>query len=819
MNIQTDDNTHVSHSDEDIDIDTSFQNVPSHSHYDSNLDYVNIIDKLNERESSYFVEGDEEDHNELFAKNINCKYYNEEQFHNSTITTSGNQFSLIHFNARSLYKNFDSICEYLMSLDFSFSIIGITETWMFNRPEIFSLSGYKFVQSARLSGRGGGVAFFVHNMLNFRILENITFNIDGVESLFIETVSSTNKNIIIGVVYRKPSSNAADFVNEFENIMHTISRNHKTCYIMGDFNLNLLDFAKVSNVSNFLDMFFSFGFYPLFNKPTRISKDSATLLDNIFTNSTHENNLSGICISDISDHFPIFHISSLSECIDKVNAKCFVRNITSTSVTLLTNDLKVFDWNIVLHLDDVNIAYETFLNKFLFLCDRHMPIHPKENKHRTKIKKPWITRDILKSIKKNNVLYGLYKSDPSVHNKFNYTQHRNKLNSLKRCAKRKYYFDKIKAVKSDLRKTWNVVNSILSKKKCTAPQKLHHNGITVDKPSEIANVFNNHFVNVGESLLRSIPDSHSSYSDYLQGNFVQSLFFKPATESEVLNIVNKMPNGNSSGYDDINTHLLKSVIKFLLIPLTHICNLSLTNGVFPSNMKIAKIIPLFKKGDTDSVDNYRPISVLPSFSKILERLVFNRLSNFLTHFNVLSNDQYGFRKDCSTGLAVLDLYDKIIRYVDVNKHAICVFMDLSKAFDTIPHDILLAKLRFYGVRGLPHKWFCSYLADRKQYTSVNSHNSVYETILHGVPQGSILGPLLFLIYINDIVNCSSFCKFTLFADDTTILASNQDFDRLIDDLNINLKCVYEWLICNKLSLNISKTKFMIFKSARNSNPI
>ena len=182
---------------------------------------------------------------------------------------------------------------------------------------------------------------------------------------------------------------------------------------------------------------------------------------------------------------------------------------------------------------------------------------------------------------------------------------------------------------------------------------------------------------------------------------------------------------------------------------------------------------MFKKGDTDNVDNYRPISILPSFSKILERLVFNRLSSFLVHFNILSNEQYGFRKNSSTGLAILDLYDKIVHYVDVNNHAICVFMDLSKAFDSIPHDILLVKLHFYGVRSLPHKWFKSYLAERKQFTSINSHCSFFNLISYGVPQGSILGPLLFLIYINDIVNCSTFCKFTLFADDTTILASEK----------------------------------------------
>lgn len=365
----------------------------------NNPDSVNIINKLNDRESLFSNEGDE-DSDSIFVKNTNCKYFNEEQFINSTYNASANQFSLIHFNARSLYKNFDSICAYLLSLNYPFSIVGITETWMYNRPNIFSLTGYTFIQSARLSGRGGGVAFFIDDQFTFRILDKINFDIVGVESLFIEIESKSCKNMIIGVVYRKPSSSAIDFINRFENIVHSISMNHKTCYIMGDFNLNLLDFTKVSSIGNFLNMFFSFGFYPLINKPTRLSIDSATLLDNIFTNSTYDSIVSGICVSDISDHFPIFSISSIigSRSTREVDTKCFARNITPTSVASLTNDLRITDWNMVLQSSDVNTAYDIFLDSFTTLCDKHIPYQKKKSYRRNEIKKPWITLAILKFI-------------------------------------------------------------------------------------------------------------------------------------------------------------------------------------------------------------------------------------------------------------------------------------------------------------------------------------------------------------------------------------------------------------------------------------
>ena len=231
-----------------------------------------------------------------------------------------------------------------------------------------------------------------------------------------------------------------------------------------------------------------------------------------------------------------------------------------------------------------------------------------------------------------------------------------------------------------------------------------------------------------------------------------------------------------------------------------------------------KVIPIYKKGGKFDCNNYRPISVLPLFSKVLERLVYNRLYNFFIMNNLLSPNQYGFRKNCSTEFALIELYDHILKCINTNKHAITIFMDLSKAFDTLSHSVLLSKLSFYGIRGLPHSWFCSYLRNRKQFTVYDGQSSNSKMISSGVPQGSILGPLLFVIYINDIVNCSDFFKFVLFADDTSLIVSDINFNSLVRKININLDYVYNWLVCNKLSLNILKTKFVIFRNKQNKRP-
>ena len=288
-----------------------------------------------------------------------------------------------------------------------------------------------------------------------------------------------------------------------------------------------------------------------------------------------------------------------------------------------------------------------------------------------------------------------------------------------------------------------------------------------------------------------------------------------------------MPNKKSAGPDGLSAFVIKGIRDVIAPLLTIAINQSLTNGIFPSKLKQAKVIPLYKnKGEDTSFGNYRPISLLNVISKIFERVVFNQIYHYFLVNNLLFGSQYGFRTRHSTEDAAIELVDQIHRAFENDMHdqVLAVFLDLSKAFDTIDHEILLKKLSHYGVIGEALDWFRSYLTDRTQFVLYDDTESELQTIRVGVPQGSLLGPLLFLIYINDAHRASDALKFIHFADDTT-LSQNLSFfsgvnngsltqSQLERRINVELKFIHDWLCVNKLSLNVSKTRSMVFKNPR-----
>ena len=353
---------------------------------------------------------------------------------------------------------------------------------------------------------------------------------------------------------------------------------------------------------------------------------------------------------------------------------------------------------------------------------------------------------------------------------------------LIRKARHEYYNGKFKEFSKDAKKTWSTINEVLGRVKNVndIPKRFISNGNVLSGSLEIAEGFNDFFVNIGPNLASEIPNSNKHFTEYLNEPCNENFVFANINHEIILNALGKLKSKNSCGPDKISTSLMKFIAPSILDPLSHLFNLSFKTGFIPTCLKTAVIKPIYKKGDSDSFTNYRPISLLSPFSKLLEKVACNQIMRYLDKFKLLYKHQYGFRRGHSTEHPVIHLLDRIYKALDNpegSKYTLAIFIDLTKAFDTCETEILLHKLSNYGFRGVANTWFRNYLTGRKQYTSVRGENSSLKNILCGVPQGSILGPLLFILLINDLPNASNFFSL-LYADDTTLEMSSNDLVKL-----------------------------------------
>ena len=363
--------------------------------------------------------------------------------------------------------------------------------------------------------------------------------------------------------------------------------------------------------------------------------------------------------------------------------------------------------------------------------------------------------------------------------------------------------NKFERAKTDLKETWNSINEISNKRKAkpSLPSFFNVDGKTVTDPLDIANGFCKYFTNIGPSLAGKIPASNRSFWSLLPSTVNESIILKPTSTEEVRDICNSFTSGKAPGCDNIAMTVIKDTLNIIADPLSKIINISLKNGIFPDKLKVAKVLPVFKSEDPQYFVNYRPISLLPNFSKIFEKVVYNRFIEFIERLEILYCCQFGFGKNYSTALSLINLINKIAESIDRNEVTIGVFLDFSKAFDTLDHEILLNKLEHYGIRGVALDWVKSYLSERLQFVQFNQTFSSKCQIHCGVPQGSIL---FFILYVNDLPFASSLTESLLFADDTSIFYSHRDQDHLISVLNEELIKIDSWMRSNKLSVNIKK---------------
>lgn len=634
-------------------------------------------------------------------------------------------------------------------------------------------------------------------------------------------VEIPSNNLIIICLYRTPNSNVISFLNTLDTMLHELNRyKKKNIVILGDFNINTL---KVDKISNFLqDIAKNYNLMTHINQPTR----RLSCIDQILSNI--ENATASVLPLGLSDHetaqtisFPVVNKGQTQKTTYK-----YKRVYGRDNIRKFQNSISRLSFSDVYIEHNSDKAFNKFHDLLITIYKLCFPIIKiKMQKHYNK--KSWITVGLRKSCKTKRALRiryykhkckkikGIYLQYSKILKKCIYQAHKNNNNNFINNSRNKCKASWQVIKKEDYNSNYN--NNI---------NEIDFNNDIINEPINIATAFNTHFIESSQKLSQSRSNKMcgNKLSKHELGG---SMYLMPMAEDEVRKVVLSLNNTNSEGPDEICTKVIKSCINELCSVLTYLINLSFESGNYPQRLKLSVVKPIHKKGSKKDMKNYRPITLVPIIAKIYEKCMFTRLMNYCLALNLINKDQYGFQRHKSTDLAIFALLNEVLTSIDTKKLTTVLFLDMSKAFDLVNHSILLLKLEKLGVRGTPYQWFQSYLSDRQQSVEITNvkediletYRSQYMYSRTGVPQGSVLGPLLFILYINDIINITKH-RTILFADDVSIIVTTNSKDGLRQheiDINSTLRDIIEYLDINHLKINLMKTNYMQFNKMKKCN--
>ena len=737
-------------------------------------------------------------------------------------------FKLVHWNVRSLVKKIDQIRALMDGSPID--VLTLSETWLkhYLHSDLVAIEGFDTFRSDRgpnmnrclkVPKRGGGLITYVSKKYSSHCepLLDLGISNENIEAQWTLVHRPNCKNVLICNVYRPPNGNLDKAVKYLWECLCTLNLNKLNLFIMGDLNINY----KNKSAGSYKKLHFfiqSHGLSQHINTTTRNTDKTKSLIDLAITNSKYVCK-SGTLDHYVSDHQPIYIVHKKGRDV-RQSVKFEGRSYRSFNHDAFRDALRGLDWEGFYELTDPNLAWAFVLSSITPILDDMCPLRSFYVKN---YRPDWITNELLEQIKDRDYFYCKAKKSGDL-DAWNIAKHlRNTTNVNIRRAKREYILGELEANANDCKKFWKTIRGVIHSDKQQARQDI----LLKDKEKklgkeEVAGFINSYFINVGRMDKPDVSDvkvrgtglpdgdeSNKNTAGADNADCPKLDKFTKLCEMEVYRIVKDINISKSSGLENVSSFIVKEAFLSVLPEITHMFNLSLTTSVFPTDWKKALIVPIPKTGDLTQVKNFRPISLLPLPGKILEKLAHLQITSHLEINSLLTDSQHGFRKGRSTIHSVAQLTNYINAKMDVGLPTLATFLDFRKAFDCVQHQTLLDKLEMLNIGADIIDWVKSYLTSRVQRVYANGTYSSYKTILQGVPQGSVLGPLFYIVYANDLVNVVKYCKVALYADDTVLYTAAGNFGQSVTAMQKDINSIAKWCMQNGISANVDKSKVMV----------
>lgn len=725
------------------------------------------------------------------------------------------QYKILFQNFQSLF-NKQEILETFLEQNKLYEIICISETWLSpEKIDLINFTGYKMAASfCRTTRRGGGVCILANE--HIEIKEEIELSKLSVEYVIeVCAVEIVKENILLIVMYWNGKKENI-FYEQLKQMLTFVHHKYQRSNVIigGDFNINTLK----NNVKStqLIELMLQYKFCQYIKQPTHITPTSSTCLDLIFTNMDKNKFYTSVEELGFSYHLgTVIHLTLPHS--KNITWRIKKRFFNEKNIDKFKTELQNINWQtLITPINSINDNYKLFNNTLQQILNKCIP--KRDFKIKNKNKKPWLTVGIKRSCHHKRMLKIINNKIKNDILKNHYKKYSKTLKQTITISKKLNYKNRMTKSNNKMKTAWNIINERTNKSK----EKNHNNislllnNIPIIKPDRITNIFNDYFISIGLNTATNCTTQNLTTPISSTEN---TMFLRPVSYDEIYRIIKNLKNKSSYGVDELPPNLIRKCADELTLPLHMLVNQSFEEGQFPDSLKIAIIKPIYKKGEKTNPKNYRPIALLPTFSKIFEKTMCDRVYNFCEKYNIFHESQNGFRKKRSTILAVYKYIQEVLNIINEKQYGVGVLLDMTKAYDKIQHKLLLSKLYTVGIRGNCHNWFKSYLENRQQIVEIEyldnetkriiKVQSEQKTVNASIPQGSVIGCLLFIIYINDLPNVINEIS-VLFADDLSVLMSCNNSTNIKDKLKAFFNHTSDWMNKHNLEINFDKTKIITF---------